>query len=1170
MKKDFNNLSNVNLLRGVSLLLMFAFVLFVGQNAFGQGTRGSIRGTVTDPNGAVVPNATVVLFNVTRGTEVRTIQTKENGVYQFLEIEPSNYNLTITAPNFAEAKLVDVEVQPNRNLTLDVPLTIGDVGGQVTVTAGAEIIDRESATLGTTIDNRRVIGLPLNGRNVLDLALLQPGTQPAGGGFGSGSGIRVNGNRGVENNLTLDGANNNEVAVGGSIGGQPRPDAVQEFRLLTSNYAPEFGRNTGAIINVVTKSGTNEFHGNGRFFYRPTKLSAAEFFSNADPNAIPGSDVRRKFERKEFGFNIGGPIYFLNFGQGGPTIYDGKNKSFFFADYERRYQDRGGSQTINNIPTPAERMGNFSGSSTPIIDPSTRAQFPGNIIPANRISPIAAYYLQFIPNVSTGSAQVGANELTINNYFTTRLDHNITDNHLLNFTYNYFDFDQQDPFAFGGSAFPGFGATDLRSTDNYIGRYTYIISPKLVNYLLINYSQNNQPSVAPVNKTTPQQIGFTANFVADPRFAGPPVIRFFDRGFQLGNTIQGPQTRVTENIQFQDSFSWLLGNHRMKFGVDTTKYKQDTDFLFINQGIFTFSGLFGGNTSGDDFADFLLGSAPAAIQFGAAGQRDFRQLAFAGFGQDTWRATKNLTLSFGVRYEYTSPLKDLLDRVAYYRPGSTSQLLANGQLFTPGGQQIVAPNGLPNGLVFVGDPDNVLGGTVPRGGVAPDRNNFAPRVAFAYSFEGGDSGIFNRLLGENRTVIRAGYGLTYGAVIGDTALQQLTAPGFNGTNAFFFPASGTLADPFAPDPFPIFGGNQGQIENPFTRATATITNPLTQAAQPIDPNIRTPQVAQFNVTVERGFSEDYVLGVSYVGNRGRKLYVQEQINPAVGTFIPVPPGRTIPAPTTNNANSRRLNPSFRLGLSQLTTAGNSQYDALQINFQKLFSPNGLSFQAAYTYSKSINDADTQRGGLDIIDRKFGRGLSRDDIPHRFVGSFIYEFPFFKDTTGFTNRLLDGWGLNGIYTYQSGSVFSVGNPVDTTGTGGGVISFADFGPGAFQNIDPRANNGRAFNRDAFAIANCGADFSLCGGVGRRGTSGRNQFRLDNPVNNWDLVLVKKTRLFNERNYLELRFEAFNAFNTTQFTSVDLNLGTLARPSQTFGNFTDTAEPRVIQLGARITF
>jgi hypothetical protein len=1159
--------------------IAFLLIVFGSVFTFAQGTRGTIRGTVKDPNGAVIANATVRLVDSAKGSETRTVQSDENGDYQMLEIEPSTYNLMVSAPNFAEYRAANVKVEPNRNLVLDAALSVGTVANEVTVTAAVELIDKESATLGTTVDRRRVEGLPLNGREVIQLALLQPGVAPAAGAFGNGSGFRSNGSRGVENNITLDGANNNEVAVGGSIGGQPRPDAIQEFRLLTSNFEPEFGRNTGAVVNVVTKSGTNDFHGNARFFYRPTKLSAARFLDKAVSDGDPERDLRRKFERKEYGFNIGGPIYFLNFGEGVPAIYDGKDRSFFFVDYERRWMDVGASRTISNLPTAAERAGDFSQLGRTIVDPATGLPFPGNVIPANRISPIAQFFLPFLPAANAqGQAQVSANVLDINNYLTLRLDHNVSDNHLLNFSFNYFDTDSANPFQTIAptASVPGFGVANLRETKNFVGRYTWVASSNIANSFLVSYSRNFQPAAAPVNTTSPAQIGFTADFVADGTFAGPPFISLADRGLSLGNSIQGPQQRVTQNIQFQDSVSWVIGSHRLKFGADFTKYKQATDFLFVNQGIFTFAadGLEGvTNTTGDDFADFLIGNTPAAIQFGAAGHRDPRQRAWAGFVQDSWRATNNLTLSYGVRYEYTSPLTDLRDLVAYYRPGAISTLLTSGQLVNQDGQTVVIPPGgrAPRGLVYVGDPDPVLGGTVPRGGVEVDKNNFAPRVGFAYAFTKAP-GFLSRIVGENQTVIRGGFGLFYGAVIGDTALQQLSAPAFNGTNFFQFPASGTLADPFAPDPFPTFGGDQGQIVNPFGLSEFVLSAPLAQFSQPIDPNLKTPQVTQFNLTLERGFAKDYVVSLSYVGNRGRKLYVRENINPSLGTFLPSSlRSEPTPAPTTANANLRRLNDDVRIALNQLTTGGNSQFDSFQGMVQKRYGSDGLLFQLSYTFSKSLTDSDSQRGQLDLLDRRFGWGRSVDDHPHRFVASAIYEIPFFRGTSGFLKRLVDGWSIGGIYTYQSGDLITVGNPVDTTGTGGAILSFADLGD-PFEALDGVDNDRQGFNASAFRSFSCGTGFTntaVCGPTGfRRGTSGINQFRLDNPTNNFDVILAKRLKLFSESNNLELRFEAFNVLNTTQFTTINLNLTSSGVSG--FGKYTDQRESRVIQLAARLNF
>lgn len=874
-------------------------------HAAAQGVRGNISGTVTDPNGAVVVGANVRLINVANQQEVRTVQTNGEGIYQFLEIEPLNYDVVISAAGFSEARLRNAKIEPNRTVRLDATLGLTGTAEEVTVTAAQELIDKETPTLGTTVDPRRVIGLPLDGRNILDLALLQPGVNQ--NYFGT---LRANGQRGTENNFQLDGGNNNEIAVGGSTGVQPRPDAVQEFRLLTSNFEAEFGRNTGTVINVVTRSGTNDFHGNVRAFYRPTVLSAARFFDQNDPGDQPRAgtidDYRRRYERKEFGGNIGGPIYVPRFGEGGPSFSSGKNRAFFFVDYEGRRQLIGSTQQLTGLPTAEEKQGIFTrAADNPLLNPATGAPFPiistsGDTvrqqIPASQFSPIGLYYLGFIPTGNaSGQASVGADEITNFDILTVRVDPVVTNTHNVGITLSYYDRALLSPFPFvgttNGANVPGFGSQDLRTTYNITARHAYTISPTLVNSFLASYARNGQPSFTPENQTTPAQIGFTANFVADPQYAGPPFIFLDDRGLRLGNTFQGPQARVSENFQLQDSVSWARGNHRFKFGVDGTKYKQDQQFLFINQAIIGYGSAEEANTTGDDLADLLIGNSPGYIQFGANGLRDFRQFGGAAFFQDNWRVSDQLTLSLGLRYEYVGPLTDAQNRVAYYRPsaaarGITSQLLTSGKLTTEGlpityvGTDL-AGNALraPVGLLYPGDPDPDLGGTVPAGGINRDLNNWAPRVGFAFAPRTAENGLFRKLLGEQATVIRGGFGVFYGAIIGDTALQQLSAPGYQGTNAYFEEVGGTLADPFAPDPYPNFGTPdlvQPTIENPFlnrsapivgvspvTRGTAGTITRLTQLSRAIDPFIRTPYTYQYNLTLERSFLNDFVAQISY-------------------------------------------------------------------------------------------------------------------------------------------------------------------------------------------------------------------------------------------------------------------------------------------------------------------
>lgn len=813
------------------------------------------------------------------------------------------------------------------------------------------------------------------------------------------------------------------------------------------------------------------------------------------------------------------------------------------------------------------------------FDPTTGEPFPNNQIPQDRISPIGQFYTSFLPDPDpNGEALVAANGITNFDQFVGRFDHALTESQTLSYSLNIFDRAEDDPFAFGGADVPGFGSSNLRTSQVHTVRHTYTISPSLVNSYQFGYARNNQPGVAPQNATSPSSIGFEDDsFVANRTFEGPPYINLFDRNIQLGNSIQGPQARVSENFQMQDAVTWVAGNHSLKFGFDGTFYKKDQTFLFVNQGIFTFSGLFGGNTTGNDYADLLVGTSPIAAQFGANGLRDDRQWASAIFAQDSWRLSPKLTLSLGLRWEYNSPITDAFDRVAYYRPGSTSQRLVDGSLTTLAGQVITVPEGgrAPNGLVYPGDPDNVLGGTVPRGGIQKDWNNFAPRIGIAYSPQPSD-GILRTLFGDQQTVIRAGFGIFYAAIIGDGQLQQLSAPGFNGTNSFFFPGSGTLARPFDPDPFPEYNGNQGQIPNPFAANQFFISAPLTQMSRPVDPNIRTPYTYHYNLTVERGFLNDYVFTASYVGNRSLKLYAIEQVNPSLGTFIPVPDGREIPTPTASNTNSRRLNSDFRLGLAQTVSAGNSWHNALQLQVQKRYSQ-GLSYQVGYTWAKTITDLATFGSGagtvggnhpravLDLLDRNAGRGVALEDVPHRFVASWIWDLPFASNLTGPAAYLLDGWSFGGIATFSSGRPFQVFNPSDTTGSGSAIVSFADRGSETFTQMDPRENDARAFNAGAFSSFGATADGFVLADDFRRGTLGPTQFRLHNGTNNFDLIVRKMTPLWAEDVNLELRAEFFNAFNHTQFTTADLNL-----ISPTFGKFNAAAEARVIQLAARISF
>ncbi|MGH9764096.1 MAG: carboxypeptidase regulatory-like domain-containing protein, partial [Blastocatellia bacterium] len=460
------------------LSIAFGAALLLATAGFAQGVRGTITGQVKDSSGAVIPGATVKLINVATRQVARTAQANADGVYELVEVEPATYNVDIAAPGFSEVVLQNAVVEPNRHLTLDATMKAAGATEEVTVSAGQQLLDRDSATLGTTVDNKRVEDLPLDGREILNLALLQPGVSPVsdnnGGSVDAGNGFRVNGARGNQNNFTLEGANNNEEAVGSDLGNEPRPDAVQEFRLLTGNYEAEFGRNVGSVVNVVIKGGTDKYHGDARIFYRPTFLSSAQFFDNL--NGLP----KRRFERKEFGGNFGGPLPI-------PFLDKGKQKTFFFFDYEGRRQLLGNTNQLTEVPTQAMVGGDFSAllqpnnefSASPIqlVNPFTGKPFPNNIIPSGMISPIAKFYYSFLPPApASGRVGAQANQITNNNYITARLDHTISDKQQAGFIANYFSQNQTAPFAFGGANTPGFGEVDARNTYNFIFEHTYTIT----------------------------------------------------------------------------------------------------------------------------------------------------------------------------------------------------------------------------------------------------------------------------------------------------------------------------------------------------------------------------------------------------------------------------------------------------------------------------------------------------------------------------------------------------------------------------------------------------------------------------------------------------------------------------------------------------------------------
>src|SRR5215213_5359912 len=708
----------------IRLVLSFSALFVFTSVALGQNT-GTIGGTVQDQSGAVVAGANVKAQNPATNFARETVSAT-NGFYRFDQLPVGTYSITTEAAGFKKSVTQSVALSVNDALTLDIKLEVGQVSEVVTVSEAPSAVNTETSVLGRTVDNRTLNDLPIlsgaNGRNPLALAPLQAGVLPAGqvGPFS------VNGQRAQSNNFLLDGGDSNDLAINipDAVSGFS-PDALQEFRILTNTYSADYGRNSGAIVALISKSGTNEYHGNLFHFFRNRVLNATPFFNNAAPTFV---GLRKpQFNVNEFGGTIGGPLHLPRFGEGGSSIINGKDRTFFFFSYLGFRRRQGVSQSAT-VPTQAQR----------------------NIINAIG-TPEARALLALIPAANSGNTlfSVAGNSLD-RDQFSIRGDHRFSDSNSMFIT--YFNEDQKftDPFAFGGSTIPGFGTTgDLRFTNVVVSDF-HTFSPASVNEFRFSWHQRDTLSVVPVNHTSPSDLGIEGIVPDDAAAAGPPSINI--TGFSnWGNTIQGPQGRDDNTFQFVDNINHNRGNHHFKWGGEYRNYYQNQTFDFISSGFYAFTGdmtailgkpLIPGLTAA--LSDFARGDVLEYIQ-NSAGTPRYETQNYSAYIQDDWKVRPNFTLNLGLRYELDTPLVDSEDRVNTFRPGQQSTVFPTA----------------PLGLVFPGD----VG--IPRSTYPTDKNNFGPRVGFAWD-----------VLGNGRLSLRAGYGLYYDTVIAETTLQFLTAVPF--------------------------------------------------------------------------------------------------------------------------------------------------------------------------------------------------------------------------------------------------------------------------------------------------------------------------------------------------------------------------------------------------------
>ncbi len=905
-KKSFRAVLTKSILRFGLAVLVAALVAVAG---YAQSTGGRIRGTVTDPSGGTVTAAKVSIINQANGS-VRDTETGGNGEYIFLEVPVGTYEINVNQAGFKKYVRKGIVLELNQILGLDIVLQVGGSTETIEVTGAPPLVDTTSTQLGAVVGERAVSEIPLAQRDTYQLLQLQPGVQSQLGvdnlyGSDRAGVVSVNGGRGRDNNFTVNGGDgNDQFANLPAI--QPSPDSIEEFRVLTNTFDAEYGRNSGAVVNVVTKSGSNEIHGNLYEFFRNQALNARGFF-----------DITKlDYLQNQFGATLGGPIK--------------KDKTFFFLTYEGDRLRKGTSSDTVTVPTAAERLGDFSatpfagGVSTDFFAqalnnrcglnvpmPSTTASgsvpysqiFPNSQIPLACMDQTALDLMnQLVPqaNRPDGTFQGVPLGHERSNQFTVKIDHELSKSQRLSGYYYFTQHYLAKPFArfqAGGATLPGFGdLTDERIQQINIS-HNWTVGPTGVNEFHFTFFREGQGTflhpqhtalVQDSCKTVPTTACFTdPDTVGDPTNAlgihpnlgasreGVPYVNI-SGGFSIGNNFEGELPQHGNTYQFSDSFGKVVGNHSVKFGGDIRSQQFDQRLYFnINGSYYLYGGGPNDTVSNDLFANYLLGLNDNYIQ-GSAQDELIRSKSFYLFGQDSWKLKPNLTLNYGLRWELNTPLADIGKKVQTFRPGQNSaiypcQIGTNDPLYATFGTDCAAAGVVPTGLVVAGDKG------IPVGLTKTYYKSFAPRVGLNWSPSAKDGALGKLFGGPGKSSISAGYGIFYNP-IEQLVMEQFSAePPFGG--------SSSLLNTMFNLPFQFQDGTSAP--NPFNG----ILNP--PRSQPVDwamfrpillygqaaPEIRSQYAEQYNLNIKREFAKDFVFEIAYVGRQGHRLLATQELNP---------------------------------------------------------------------------------------------------------------------------------------------------------------------------------------------------------------------------------------------------------------------------------------------------
>lgn len=1157
MKRMCRSFAFVFSLAALSIAVFFASATLL----WSQNITASVTGTVLDPSGAVVSGASVTFHNNNTNTDVITVKTGSGGEYTASTLPLGTYTVTVVGPGFKKFVANDVTLHVGERRTLNVTLSVGAVAEQVTVTASTIPIQTSSAAQDSTITGTQIRELQLNNRNFEQLVALQPGVanglpDQVGFGISNTDSISVNGMRNSANNWTVDGSDINDTGSNQTILNVPSVDALSEFTLQRSTYDAQYGRSGGGQVNVVTKSGTSQFHGGAYEFFRNNVLDANEYFNKGAGNPRP------PFRYNDFGYTVGGPFFI-------PDHYNtDRSKTFFFFSEEFR-RTRSPSTYIMAIPNPQELTGNFNGlvnaDGTPVtLNPASAPSgcITGNVISTSCFSANAQVYLSNVYSKFTPNSALSPTALTENltvpvsaaddfRQEIIRVDQKLTNKVQAFARYMQDKVPTTEPGGlFAGAGLPGISDTATNAPGrNFVAHVTMQLSPSVINEVAFNDTWgaiNSNITGLITNPAFLSALTFGSGLpFTDPYHRVPGVNITGVQG--IGIPVSPYFERNIDKTVY-DNLSISHGRHTIRTGLTVSLMRKTENAVNATNGSFSFGPQYGNPA----FANFLLGNSNGFFQQ----SRDIiPNLHFPDIGayvQDDWKVTHTFTLNLGLRYAYFGPTKDdnmVLDTFdpLLYNPNAVPLLDVNGN-FVAG--QPATPQNYANGIIIAQNACNPnlyyqppvapYGPTCSPYGltVNPSYNTFAPRLGFAWD-----------VFGNGKTALRGGFGRYY----------DRTLDGIEEQNSFANPPFLGTVNVTANTPTAANGPGQDLFDNPTAGTSVPPTAPVNLHATGT-PQFQIPYDDQWSLSVQQELMPDTRLEVAYVGNRARHLLGIYDLNQ-------VPLNVRVANPTANVNNIRPY-----LGYNAISVVAPlfySNYNSLQVSLNRRVAE-GLNLGIAYTWSKTLTNSPSDRSSAPYDTYNFAADYGPADfsLAQVLVINYVYDLPFYRSQQGLLGHVLGGWEVSGISSFETGFPTSIFQFVDP-------FNSFDFAPGTPNTypggigIDPSVVSPRP---DRVAGTSCSGPGTLAEyintsafsyAIGHFGSSGRGVCTGPG-LNNWDIALMKNIK-FSERFNMQFRSEFFNAFNHESFNSFQNYID-----YSTFGQLDGGHDPRIIQFGLKLYF